>query len=393
MLGLLLCLIGAVFNVFTDASRKKVLDENHDAALVSLWCKIVAFGCYVVALGCLIPLGIKPSLPPIGASLNLSPAVAFAIYLTLNALLEGTAILLNYRALQVAPLSLCAPFLTLTAVFLLPVGKFFLHESISTGMVIGVFLVLIGSLAINRQLFANGWLEPAKAIIREKGSRYMTIVALLLTCTAALDKWFVTSGNNATFSEGLARALTLCIGKCVMLSLFLSGLTFLRLGDWKSFRAKSKTFSQAAAGIKWNNVWRDVPTWLILAGAFEAAVLVLQLTALRFTPVAVVLSIKRSGILLACVVGWFMFKERGITDRVIGSFVMLAGVLVFFLTKPGTNGQSEIGVNIAIEIALTALLGMAVALSITRKRNLSPAGATSARVAGLNLKPLSKDEA
>jgi len=58
-----------------------------------------------------VVFGIKPSLPAIGASLDLPPVVAFILYLILNALLEGTAILLNFRALQVAPLSLCAPFL------------------------------------------------------------------------------------------------------------------------------------------------------------------------------------------------------------------------------------------------------------------------------------------
>jgi len=221
MFGLIICCVGAVFNVLTDASRKKVLDRNHDAALISLWCKLIAFVCYVIALGGLFVFGIKPSLPAIGASLNLPPMVAFILYLILNALLEGTAILLNFRALQVAPLSLCAPFLALTPVFLLPIGKIFLHEAISAGMVVGVFLIVIGSFAINRQLFVRGWFEPAKAIVREKGSRYMMIVALLLTCTAALDKWFLISGGTIELPERLARSFTLSLGKGVMLSFFL----------------------------------------------------------------------------------------------------------------------------------------------------------------------------
>lgn len=384
MLGLLICCVGAVFNVLTDASRKKVLDRNYDAALISLWCKIVAFACYVVALGGLFMFGVRPSLPGIGASLHLPPMVAFILYLILNALLEGTAILLNFRALQVAPLSLCAPFLALTPVFLLPVGKFFLHEPISAGMVVGVFLVVVGSLAINRQLFANGWLEPAKAIIREKGSRYMMIVALLLTCTAALDKWFLSAGGNAGFSERLARSFTLSVGKCVMLSIFFFGLTLVRLGDWKSSRAKSVGWARAATGFNWNQVWRDIPAWLVLAGVFEATVMVLQLTALQFTAAAVVISIKRSGILLACGVGWFLFKERGITDRVIGSFVMLAGVLVFFLTKPDAQGQSGFGLDAALGIAAIALVGMAIALHFTRNWIKPAAISISTPAVGIN---------
>ena len=266
--------------------------------------------------------------------------------------------------------------------FLLPVGKFFLHEPISAGMVVGVFLVVVGSLAINRQLFANGWLEPAKAIIREKGSRYMMIVALLLTCTAALDKWFLNAGGNADFSERLARSFTLSVGKCVMLSIFFFGLTVARLGDCKSSRAKPVAWVRAATGFNWNQVWRDIPAWLVLAGAFEATVMVLQLTALQFTAAAVVISIKRSGILLACAVGWFLFKERGITDRVIGSFVMLAGVLVFFLTKPDAHGRSGFGLNAALGIAAVALVGMGIALYLTRNW-INPA-AISTPAVGIN---------
>jgi drug/metabolite transporter (DMT)-like permease len=369
MLGLIICCLGAVFNVFTDASRKKVLVQNHDAALVSLWCKLLAFACYAIALLSLFLFGTRFSLPDMAKSLHLSPIVAFILYLMLNAMLEGTAILLNYRALQVAPLSLCAPFLALTPVFLLPVGKFFLHEPISSGMAVGVILVVIGSFAINRQLFAKGWLEPAKAIFREKGSRYMVIVALLLTCTAALDKWFLNAGGPAGIADRLARSFTLSIGKCIMLSFFFAGLTILRLGDWTAYRTKSVGLVRAATGFNWGKVWLDVPKWLILAGVFEAMVMMLQLTALQFTPAAIVISIKRSGILLACVVGWFWFNERGITDRVIGSFVMLSGVLVFFLTKPDAQGKSQYGMDVALGIAGAALVGMFIAMYITRNTN------------------------
>jgi drug/metabolite transporter (DMT)-like permease len=275
-------------------------------------------------------------------------------------LLEGTAILLNYRALQVSPLSFCVPFLALTPVFLLPIGKFFLHEQIVGGMVVGVFIVVVGSLVINRQLFANGWLEPAKAIVREKGSRYMMLVALLLALTAALDKWFVTSGGDAAFGERLSRSYTLSIGKSVMLAIFFVGLAWWRL------RGNKKTATANVAQNVWTQAWRDVPQWIILAAFFEGVVLVLQLLAVQFTVAAIVIRIKRSGILLACAIGWFVFKERGITDRVIGSCVMVAGVAIFFLTRPNAQGESLIGFMGAIGVAATALISLGITLYLTR---------------------------
>jgi uncharacterized membrane protein len=372
MLGLVLACFGSVFNVLTDASRKKILDRQYDAAVIGFWCKLVALGFYLLALGGVIACGFGLHLPPIGAALKMSPVLAFVLYLILNALLEGTAILLNYRALQVSPLSFCVPFMALTPVFLLPIGKFFLHEQISAGMIVGVFLVVVGSLVINRQLVANGWLEPAKAIIREKGSRYMMLVALLLATTAALDKWFVTSGGDVALGERLSRSFTLSIGKSVMLALFFILLAVWRLRGEKNLPTANKNI--------WFQAWREVPRWLVLAGLFEGIVLVLQLLAVQLAVAAIVISIKRSGILLACAVGWFMFKERGITDRVIGSCVMISGVVVFFLTKPNAQGAVLIGFTGALGVAALALAGMSLALYLTRNHY-----AAACVVAGQNL--------
>jgi drug/metabolite transporter (DMT)-like permease len=270
--------------------------------------------------------------------------------------------------------------MALTPVFLLPVGKFILHEQISSGMIVGVVLVVIGSLVINRQLVANGWLEPAKAIIREKGSRYMLIVALLLTCTAALDKWFVSSPGNVDFAVRVSRSFSLAIGKCVVLTLFFAGLAWWRLRQAPAAPSPANVLTAANKG--WMGVWRVAATWLILAGIFEAVVLVLQLTAVQFTVTAIVISIKRSGILLACALGWFLFKERGITDRVIGSCVMIAGVVIFFITKPDAQGAAMVGLAGATGVALLALLGMSIALYLTRDWNKRAACAAPAALKG-----------
>ncbi len=312
MIGLVLASFCSVFNVLTDVSRKKVLDHQHDAALIGFWCKAIALVCYLCSVVALSFQGVGFLLPPIGSSFGLSRGVAFILYLLLNALLEGSAIMLNYRALQLSPLSLCVPFTALTPVFLLPIGQLFLHERISVGMLLGVSLVVVGSLAMNRGLVAQGWLEPAKSILREKGSRYMLLVALLLTSTVALDKWFVMSGDNTGTLQRLSLAFTLSLGKCIMLMLFFAALSWVRIGRSGHGVRPLGSPSPALMGA-----WRTAPRWLVAAGVFEAVVMVFYLVALQFAVAAIVISIKRSGILLACVLGWFAFGERGITDRVI----------------------------------------------------------------------------
>lgn len=360
MIGLLLACIGSVFNVLTDVSRKKVLDRGYDTLVISFWCKVIALGCYALIAACLFFSGVRLEFPENISVFGLTGPASLTLYFLLNTLLEGTAILLNYRALQVAPLSLCVPFMALTPLFLLPAGYLFLGEEISGGMIMGVLVVTLGSLVINRKLVAGGWLEPLRSIFREKGSRYMLCVALLLTCTAVLDKWFVASGGQRSFGLRVSHSLSLALGKGVLLAVFFMGLALVR-----------RRLQGSAAPIGWVRVWRETPAWLLSAGAFESSVMMLQLVAMQFSVAALIISIKRSGILLACVLGWFVFKERDIQDRVIGSFVMLAGVSLFFLTKPDALGISILDTRGAFAVMAATLVALALVLRLTAVKPVS----------------------
>jgi len=215
MFGLLLACVDSVINVLTDVARKKVLDRSFDAGLVTVWSKGISCVMFaLVLMGLQLGWGTRPELPDIGHGFGLSPSLSFLMYVSLNAVVEGSAIVLYLRALQVSPISYCVPFLAFTPLFLLPMGILFLNEIVSGGMLIGVCLVVIGALVMNRQMFARGPLEPVRAIMRERGSRYMLIVAFLLTFTNVLDKWFLISGvGTVAFDVKLARSVTLALGK------------------------------------------------------------------------------------------------------------------------------------------------------------------------------------
>jgi drug/metabolite transporter (DMT)-like permease len=367
MLGLILSTFDAIAMAFTDAARKKVLDKGADAGLVSVWCKIIScilFGIVIALLALLWKA--EPRMPNIGARFGVSTFTAFLIYITINAILEGTAILLNLKALQVSPISYCIPFMALTPVFLLPAGVIFLDESVSGGMIVGVSLVVIGSLVVNRQLFAKGPLEPLRAILREPGSRYMVIVAALLTVTNLLAKWFLVSdGGAVTFADKMQLALTLSVGKCVMLAIFFIALVILNQGVRRAGSKSPAAIARSVAAIPWTGVLRQSPLWLLMAGFLEALVLVLMLVAMQFAVAAVVVSIKRSAVIWSVLLGWLMFKERNIGDRLIASAVMAAGVLVFFLNKPDAAGNALVETQGALGIGAVTLILMAIALRFT----------------------------
>jgi drug/metabolite transporter (DMT)-like permease len=335
LIGLLFATATSVTNAVTDVARKKAL-ETRDLLATSFAIKFFAMLAYMVALGARLLSGaeirIKDSGPVFGfAALDFSPPIAFLIYLAIDVALVSCATLLYYRAVQVSPLSLCMPFIAFTPVFLIPTGYVLLGELPSTVKLVGVALVVVGSLVMHRQLFAIGWTEPIKAILREPGSRYMLCVAFIFSLTNPLDALLVRMSD--AFTQAFAYGTSICL---------LFGVI-----AWAGKRAPRQAM-------------REVPLWIILAGVLEATANILQFSSHNYIAVVITISLKRAGIVLVVLLGWLVFKERDITDKLIAATVMVAGALMFYL--PMSLEQS-------LALAAMTLVGMSVALYLTRHRN------------------------
>ncbi|MGH9936301.1 MAG: hypothetical protein ACREAM_08645, partial [Blastocatellia bacterium] len=270
MVGLLFATATSLTNAVTDVARKKAL-EKQDLIATSFAIKFFAMLTYATALGARLLSGretqIKDSGPVFGfEALHFSPPVTFLIYLTIDVALVSCATLLYYRAVQISPLSLCMPFIAFTPVFLIPTGYALLGELPSTVKLVGVALVVTGSLAMHRQLFAVGWAEPIKAIVREPGSRYMLMVAFIFSLTNPLDARLVRMSD--AFTQAFAYGFSICI-----------------------------LFGALAWGRARNPrpAMRDVPLWIVLAGVLEAAANILQFSSHNYIAVVITISLKRAG--------------------------------------------------------------------------------------------------
>jgi drug/metabolite transporter (DMT)-like permease len=332
--GLLLASAMSVINVLTDVARKRALHKR-DLIPATFWMRVAVAVIFVAVLGVQVLRGaavtIRDGGPLFGIErLHLSPLPTFLIYLVLDVGLITCVMWLYFRALQVSPLSLCVPFLSFTPVFLIPTGFLVLGELPPPVKLLGVLLIVIGSLAMHRRLFAVSWLAPVRAIIQEKGSRYMLTVSFLFSITNPLDKKLVLMSD--VFTESVAYGLGL------VLAFFLMG---------KMQRA------DFGAAIRQN------VKWVALAGLFDAISLLFQLASYAYIAVVISVSIKRAGIILAVLAGWLFFREREITDKLIAASVMFCGVLILYL--PLTVAQSW-GM-----LALT-LAGMSAAMYLTRNQ-------------------------
>jgi drug/metabolite transporter (DMT)-like permease len=194
-------------------------------------------------------------------------------------------------------------------------------------------LIVVGSLVMHRRLFAIGWLAPVKAVIREKGSRYMLLVSFIFSITNPLDKKLVLMSD--IYVESVAYGLGLCVS------------------FWLMGRLRKSDFAAAARGN-----WK----WISLAGLSDAVSLLFQLASYTYLAVAITVSIKRAGIILAVIAGWLFFREKGITDKVIAASVMFCGVLILYL--PLTAPQAAV-------LTLATLAGMSVALYATRHHEVT----------------------
>jgi drug/metabolite transporter (DMT)-like permease len=177
--------------------------------------------------------------------------------------------------------------------------------------------------------FAVSWLAPFRAIINEKGSRYMLGVAFIFSITNPLDKKLV------LMSDAYFQAFAFSVGLC-----------------WSFFLLAMLQKHDLEAALK------DNITQLTLAGTCDAVSLLLQFASYNFIAVVITVSIKRAGIIFSVFCGYLFFHERGISDKVIAASVMFAGVLILYL--PLTAPQ-------AFALTTVALAAMVAALYATRQ--------------------------
>jgi drug/metabolite transporter (DMT)-like permease len=339
--GLLMAGATSISNVVKDISAKKVVDD-HELIASTFWIRLFAAIAFALALAGRAALGTTPRFRGDGGELFgldgllLGPMPTYLIYLAIEVLLVAGSTLLYFRAMQVTPISLCMPYISFTPVFLIFTGQVMLGEMPATEKLVGVLMIVIGSLAMHRLLFARGWLEPIKAVWRERGCFYMLLVGLVNAVTNPIDKQLV------MMTDAFTQACAFGAGMCVFFTLLLVA----RKADAR-------------------RVIRAVPFWAALAGTLEAVALIFQLSSHNYIDVVITISVKRAGIILVVLLGWLVFKEKQIGDKLIASSVMLAGVLIIYLPLTLMQG---------LLIAAAALAAMFIAFHLTRPRAEAAAG-------------------
>lgn len=287
MFWISLSLLAAFFQATTDAFSKKVLKDNCDVYLVgwARWCFAVPF---------LLPMLFFIHIPALDQ--------IFWLNVFLLVPLEIIALILYIQALKLSPLSLTIPFLSFTPVFLIVTSFLILGEQPDISGLLGILLVTLGGYLLNYHTISRGVLEPLRCITKEKGCLLMMVVAFIYSITSNLGKAAIQHSSPAFFAVFYLTLLSLIVTPFV----------------WFKNRG---TFLKGLSHLK----------YFLLIGLSCALMFIFHALAINVVQVFYMISLKRTSTLLSIVFGRLYFKEVHIKERLLGSIIMLAGVLLITL--------------------------------------------------------------
>ena len=98
------------------------------------------------------------------------------------------AYVLYLYALKISPLSLSVPFLAFTPAFMILTSFFILGETINIWGGMGIGLIVLGGYVLHFKKNQANMFAPFEAFLREKGSWFMLIVAILFAFAAVIGK-------------------------------------------------------------------------------------------------------------------------------------------------------------------------------------------------------------
>ncbi|WP_303908544.1 DMT family transporter [Thiohalomonas denitrificans] len=273
-----------------DAVTKRFLYAYSSRELV-----LVRFGAAGLLL---VPLAIMQPLPPV-------PPLFWGLVLLLIPL-ELAAMWLYMTAIRDAPLHLTVPYLAFTPVFNIGTGWLILGETVSMEGFAGVLLVVAGAWLLNVRR-SNGfglqaWLEPFRAIFRERGSRTMLGVALIYSVTSVVGKAAMGHGTPLSFGP----------------------FYFVVLGGVAVFLFAFPRPSRLSVLVR-------RPGIHLLVGLFIATMVVTHFLALDRIEVAYMVAVKRTSLLFGIAYGAIWFGERGLLRHLAAGSLMVAGVALILL--------------------------------------------------------------
>jgi drug/metabolite transporter (DMT)-like permease len=306
MLWILLALLGAITNAGYFIIIKRYITKLDPNILTG-----IGFTCGGILL---FAVSAIRGFPAIGQ--NFYSAVLVTVILNIIGLS------LIFKSLSSSDLSLSIPMLSFTPVILAGTSYILLNEIPSLSGFAGICIIVSGSYVLNISPEDEHFLDPVRSMLRNRGSWYMLIVALLFAVSINFDK--IAMLNSDPF---FGMALTvLAIGVAFVLISVYSLISVRNMSLLKpDERSERVPLMPVFLQTEYTGLAIIVGTFV----AIEAASINIAYT-LQIVPY--VISIKRLSIIFVVLYGTLVFSEDEIRKRLMGAALMVAGAIIILLS-------------------------------------------------------------
>lgn len=223
----------------------------------------------------------------------------FFVGLIVSGTLNIIALVFFMKSIKSGDLSNTVPLTTISPLLLLITSPLIVGEFPSFQGLLGMISIVIGAYLLNFKKGEKDLFAPFRAIVKEKGPRFMLIVVLIWAVTANFDKIGVVNSSPLFYSF----AVQLYIG--VMMFVLIV----------PRFKKSPETFNQNFKA-------------LFGVGFLSTLTIICHMLAISMTIVPYVISIKRTNSILSVIFGRIFFKEGHLQERLLAAILMFIGVLL-----------------------------------------------------------------
>lgn len=196
------------------------------------------------------------------------------------------------------PMMVITPALVAIAAFLL------IGDQLSSYDILGMFLLLSGTYMLELKSGSNIF-EPFKVFTTSKSHRYIINALLLFTATAIIDRMLLVKHNMHPVALLSLQHVFLAINFTILLLIKMRNpVKIIKESELSTLRL-IVIISFVTIAYRWANI-----------------------EAIKLAPVALVLSIKRTSVFFASVIGGKIFREKKLLSRAVAALIMIAGAVL-----------------------------------------------------------------
>ena len=286
----MLWFIPALIAAFSDSTK----DYISKRAMKKINHYLAAWSQMALTLPFLLTVLIFAGIPKLGP--------IFLEVLIANSIVYVISVALYMKAISKSPLSLTLPMIAFTPAFMLITGPLILGEFPKTVGLIGILSIVVGAYILKIKDIKKDILSPFISLAKEKGPLLMFIVAILWSFTSVTGKLLIEQ-SSPVFA---------------MVSIYSSSTIIFTVFTFITKKIKIKDISKNFKKI-------------IGIGFFTSLSDLSLSFAFTMTFAVYAIAVKRLSILIGSFYGFKFFKERDVVQRVSGSILMLAGIILIAL--------------------------------------------------------------